>query len=419
MPPKPPAVHTSSLSIRILAIQAALRSGAWLGADRLRVYPRLIGGLLLLGIVGLCVTAHGDLDAWRRPLGVDFSGVWVAGREVLGGHPAAPYDNAAHAQAQVQAFGASGSYLPWSYPPFVLAIAAALAVLPYLAALAVWQGTTLALYLTAVVRAGQGVAPRRLVLLALAFPAVAINLLHGQNGFLSAGLLTFAITCLPRRPGAAGILMALACYKPQLALVLPVVLCLGWFVRAAGSALATLAAMIALTWIAFGPAVWQGFLQGLTFARQVILEQGGIEPYKLQSAFGAARVLGLPVAVAYGAQALTAAAALFVLLRLWRGPSDDRLELAGVLLAALMVSPYVVDYDLVLLGPALAAWVAFGGEHGFEPYEKTLLAIAWLMPLISRLAAAAIHVPLGFLVLLGLLGLLARRAAARSATLCQ
>lgn len=409
MTPRSPAPVNAGRSLRVTE---AVRSGAWLTAERLRVYPRLIGGLLLLGVIGLIATAHGDLDAWRRPLGVDFSGVWVAGREVLAGHPAAPYDNAAHAQAQVEAFGASGSYLPWSYPPFFLLLAAALASVPYLAALALWQAATLVLYLAAVVRAGRDLPPKSLPLPALAFPAVAINLLHGQNGFLSAGLLTWAAVWLPRRPLPAGVLMAFACYKPQLALVLPLVVLVGRFGRAGAAALLTLSVMVAATWALFGPKVWWGFFNGLTFARQVILEQGGIEPYKLQSAFGAARLLGLPVAAAYAAQALASGAALVVLIATWRGHTDGRLRLISLLLAALMVSPYVVDYDLVVLGPALAAWVALGVDRGFAPYEKSLLAAAWLMPLVSRLLGAGLHIPFGFLVLAGLLSLLARRAAA-------
>ena len=44
------------------------------------------------------------------------------------------------------------------------------------------------------------------LLLALAYPAVFINLGHGHNGFLTAALLGGALVLLDRRPLVAGIL---------------------------------------------------------------------------------------------------------------------------------------------------------------------------------------------------------------------
>ncbi len=48
------------------------------------------------------------------------------------------------------------------------------------------------------------------LLLALAFPAVLINVGHGQNGFLTAALLGGALVVLDRRPLFAGILFGLS-----------------------------------------------------------------------------------------------------------------------------------------------------------------------------------------------------------------
>jgi hypothetical protein len=47
------------------------------------------------------------------------------------------------------------------------------------------------------------------LLLALAFPAVLINIGHGQNGFLTAALMGGALVALPRQPVLAGILFGL------------------------------------------------------------------------------------------------------------------------------------------------------------------------------------------------------------------
>ena len=62
------------------------------------------------------------------------------------------------------------------------------------------------------------------LLLALAFPAVLINIGHGQNGFLTAALLGGALVVLDRRPLVAGILIGLLVYKPQFGLMIPLAL---------------------------------------------------------------------------------------------------------------------------------------------------------------------------------------------------
>ena len=50
--------------------------------------------------------------------------------------------------------------------------------------------------------------------LALAFPAVLVNIGHGQNGLLTAPLIGGALAVLDRRPIVAGILIGLLAYKP-------------------------------------------------------------------------------------------------------------------------------------------------------------------------------------------------------------
>ncbi|VVB43511.1 hypothetical protein RHAL1_00769 [Beijerinckiaceae bacterium RH AL1] len=395
---------------------AALREGGWLTPDRRRVYPRLLGAALALAVGALVATSHHGIDVWNRPLGTDFVGVWVAGGEVRAGHPALPYDNAAHAAAQAAAFGPAESFLPWPYPPFFLMVAGALAGLPYLAALAVWQGGTLALYLAAVFRAaGRAAARREIAIAALSFPAVAINLMHGQNGFLSAGLIGLGAALLPRRPVAGGALLGLLAYKPQLALAVPVALAAGRHWRALAGAAAAVAAMTAATIAAYGLAPWQAFVANLGFTRKIILEAGGLESYKMQSAFAAARLVGAPVPVAYATQAVASTLVIAGLAWLWHGRHDPRLKLAGLALAGLLVSPYALDYDIVLVGVALAAMLgAFRGKP-LPSYAASLMALGWLTPLLARPVAHVVPVPLGLLVSSALFGLVitaARRDAA-------
>jgi hypothetical protein len=84
---------------------------------------------------------------------------------------------------------------------------------------------------------------------------------------------------------------------------------------------------------------------------------------------------------------------------LWRRETSFRLKGAALLIGALLSSPYVLDYDFIVFGMALALLVAHGIARGFLPWEKTLIAFAWFAPLCARTLAQTILLPLGFLTL--------------------
>src|SRR5882672_2776699 len=71
-------------------------------------------------------------------IGRDFVAFWSAAGLALSGQPASAYDHAALQAAELHAIGAPVNFTAWFYPPFVQLLAAPLALLPYLAALALW-----------------------------------------------------------------------------------------------------------------------------------------------------------------------------------------------------------------------------------------------------------------------------------------
>lgn len=358
----------------------------------------------LMGLMLLLVTSHGVMDAMQRPLGTDFSQVWAAGVEVLDGHADAPFDPAIHAAEQRALFGAATPFYGWHYPPYFLAIAAALAMLPYLAALAVWQGATLTLYLASMLAImtrsppARSLGKREILLAACAFPAVFVNLTHGHNGFLTATLLAFGLLCLPRRPAFAGILLALLAYKPQFALIIPVALIAQGSWRTIGSGVVTLAVLTAVTVLAFGTRSWIAFGDSLAFTRTVVLEEGSTGWSKIQSTFAAARMLGASVEQAYALQSVVTLTVLITVAAVWRSGADDRLKAALLLVGTLLTTPYCLDYDFMILGPALAFAVCSGLENGFRPWEKSILAGVWMMPAFARVVATSTHVPIGLIM---------------------
>jgi len=418
-----------------------MRSGDWVTRERMRL---VACGLLIAfaaGIAYLFGTANGLNDAIGRPLGTDFSNVYAAGTLVLDGEPQAPFDPALQYAREQAIFGAATPFYGWHYPPFFQFVAAALALMPYKLALVVWQGATLALYLvalraivvdsesrthlpspipppeegggsrtTTVFNAWAGADPLWLIL-ALAFPAVFVNLGHGHNGFLTAALIGAALVNLDRRPLLAGLLLGLIAYKPQFGILFPLVLAATGRWRTFGAAAATVAALALITTLVFGASVWDAFLASMHFTRTVVLEAGETGWQKIQSVFSLVRMWGGPVALAYAVQSVVTLMLAAALVWLWRTQVDFSLKAAALIIASILATPYSLDYDMTVLAAAIAFLAVNGLRHGFAPYEKTALALLWIAPLVARSLAQAVLLPVGVLSMAAMLGLILHRAA--------
>jgi alpha-1,2-mannosyltransferase len=386
---------------------AAWRSGSFITLGRLRVYSILLLAAYAAAIVALLATADGIVDRAGRPLGTDFANIYAAGQLAREGKAALAYDFPAHHAAQKEISGrADIPYYGWHYPPAFLLLAAALATLPYLAALLLYQAATLVPYLLVVRRiAGRPEA----WLPALAFPAVFVNLTHGHNGFITAALLGGALVMLERRPLLAGVLMGCLAYKPQFGLLIPLVLAASGRWRTFAAATATVLAIAALTWAAFGGDVFAAFWQSLAMTRRVILE-GAPGFHKIQSVYAALRLLGVPEAVANAAQMLATLGAAVAVVALWRSAAAFELQAAGLLIATVIATPYALDYDLVVLAPAIAFLAAHGLRRGFAACEASMLAVLWLLPLAARPLAEATGASLTPIALIAALVLVLQRA---------
>ena len=388
---------------------SAIRSGDWVTASRIRSYAAIVLAIGVAMLIALALTGQGLNDFQGRPLGTDFSNVYAAGKWVLAGRPEAPFDPALQHEMEKRIFGAATPFYGWHYPPVFLGLAALLALLPYLFALVVWQAATFFAYLASI----RAILPRPEVWLpAIAFPAVVINVAHGHNGFLTAALFGGGLVLLQRRPAIAGMLLGLLCYKPQFGLLIPFALLAGGYWRAFAAAAATVIVVCALSWLAFGGGAWLAFRDSFEFTRTVVLEQGGTGFHKIQSVFAATRLWGAPPVAAYAAQAATIAIVALLLVALWRSSAAYALKAAALLTGALLATPYVLDYDLMLMAPALAFFAAYALERGFLSYERSVLVFGWFAPLVTRSVGEHIGVPIGLLALVLLFWLALRRAAA-------
>jgi Glycosyltransferase family 87 len=334
----------------------------------------------------------------------DFVNVWAAGRMVIAGHAVSVYDWPAHKLIEETAIGHPfNGYFGWHYPPTFLFVAAPLSLLPYAVAYAFWVFATFPAYLVAV-RAIIG--DRIGYLLAAAFPAVLSNFIVGQNGFLTAGLVGGALVLLERQPVWAGVLLGLLTYKPHLGLLFPIALIAGGYWRAFFTAAIVAALMAAASLIAFGADAWQAFVANIGHTSQAFLSEGWADFGKLQTAFGLTRTLGGSEALAWSVQVAVALIAAGAIAALWRSRAAYELKAAALGAGAMLATPYLYTYDLVVLAVPLAFLFRLGRERGFLAHELAGIGLACLLILIFPFVKA----PVGFAAVLVVAALIARRA---------
>jgi hypothetical protein len=399
------AAAGSSVSI------AWLRDAGWLGARRAVAYSKIIVVAFALIAGGWIYAGKGLVDPNGKPIGSDFVSFWAASSLALRGEPAAVYDLERHKAAEAEAMGGADiPYFAWFYPPVFLLIAAPLALVPYGWSLALWLAATGAAYAATLRRLlglGEWLWPT------LGFPAALVNIMHGQNAFLTTALFGGGILLLDARPILAGALFGVMAYKPQLAGLIPLALLASGRWAALLAAAATALALTAASFALFGGATYAAFFATTDLARRT-LEEGLVDWNKMQSLFAGVRLLGGALAIAYAAQALLALVAAGAVVVAWRGRAGTAAKGAVLAVAALLFSPFLLDYDLVLLAIPLAFLVAEGARHGFLPWEKASLALGWALPLIARPVAGITHLAVAPLVCGLILAMVLRRAEAAS-----
>lgn len=348
---------------------------AWLTPARCWLYGGTIAAMWLIVIGRGVFLFSGSHNASSTVFGEDFTSFWAASRLVLRGMAPLVYVPVVHRLAELPVI--RDSYEAFFYPPPYLLLCTPLSLLPFFAALVLFLSTTLAGF-TGVIAASL----RRpwAILAVLAFAPVAMNVIAGQNAFLTAGLIGLGLMLLDRRPTLAGAVLGLMVIKPHLALAIPIALIASRRWRVLATAAASSLGLVGVSYLVFGRALWVNFLAHGHAAR-VAMEQGLMGIAKLQSAFGAARMAGLSVQAAYVAQAVVAVIAVSVLLWAMRKPISAALERSLICLASMLMTPFILHYDMVALGLPLAWMLREWLDNGFPRWGKLVLVLTFLAPM--------------------------------------
>jgi hypothetical protein len=361
----------------------------------------------IVAAVGWIALSRNGLDPSGKPLGTDFLSFWAASKIALTGDAENVYVVGLHYAAQQAAFpGSEISYAAYFYPPVYLLVCLPLALLPYFASLVVWLTATGYLYWRVVRQFFRDAHGASMAL--LAFPAVLVNIGHGQNGFLTAALFGGAVLACEKRPILAGVLFGSLAFKPHLAILVPIALAARGAWKTFVAAALTAVGLVVLSVAVFGIESWKGFLAASPLAKAT-LEHELVGSAKMQSVFAAVRLLHGSLFAAYAIQAAVAVMACALLLLLARRSARPLTQGVALVSAALLATPFLLDYDLTLLAIPLAWLFSEGRRTGFLAWEKILLLAAFVLPLVSRLVADRLGLPLGPPVLAGIFLLILRR----------
>lgn len=300
-------------------------------------------------------------------INVDFANYWMAGQMTLSGGQQELFSFPvyfAHLQA---AFGADYPVHNWGYPPHFLLLLWPLGLLGYKVGLLMFLAVTFALFAWAVFVFRKAYAPRsdlRLLVLAL-FGYSLMMIYTTQNGFLTSALLLFGLAWMKQRPAAAGLAFALLTIKPQLGLLIPVLLLLDRNWRTLIWAGVFTVAVVGLSAALFGVQSWMAFVtETMGYQRYVMTEWSGIFLCMMRTAFAGARTLGFTADTAYLMQWPVSIVGAVLVFWAWRRQSDPLQRAFTLVCGTFVISPYAFNYDMGALS-AIAAMIV-----GSQPIKR-------------------------------------------------
>jgi Glycosyltransferase family 87 len=321
---------------------------------------------VMLGIVTIQGTPEAPVDI------IDFDIFYLVGQMFWDGNLSQAYDfKALHAE-QVARTGAT-DLMTWSYPPQFDLVVAVLGLLPQALSYLLFVSLSLVGYIHVMRRLAGGYSGAVLVAIA---PSLFIVARNGQNGLLTGALIGMFCLLFLQRRSLAGLPLGLMIIKPHLAVGISVLSLVTWSWKTMAVGAAVVAASVLAATMAFGPGIWQTFLDGAAQASAFMWE-GYFPAFYMTSVFAMLTTLGVSPDTAMAAQVAVALLAVAAIVVAWKA-GVTRKTLAGVaVLASVIISPYNYGYDLPILGIALALLFPVIDRSGATLEKALLFGLAW------------------------------------------
>lgn len=279
----------------------------------------------------------------------DFDAFTISGRLALEGKVEQAYSIDQLSEAQKRMIGRS-EFMPWTYPPQFTVVAMGLAIPPVGLAYCLFTGLTLALYVLVLSRIAGPVLPGVVIAMAMTF---ALLIRTGQNGFLTGALIGWFLLAFDKRKASAGVPLGLMIIKPHLAAGSALLALLGKRTAALAIAATVVVATALLSTAILGVGIWPAFINAVHEATALLA--GGHYPlFRMTSIYACVQSFGFDAGTALAVHAIGAVIAVLGIIGLWLKATNPRLVMAGTMVGSLFISPYNYDYDLSILGLAIA-----------------------------------------------------------------
>ena len=276
--------------------------------------------------------------------------------------------------------GTDSLFYPPVYPPQLAVLMAPFSQLPFGVAVTIWSIITVVLY-AAIVRAAYRSLGSRLNaslvgLAALAFPPFSAVVGYGQNTVLLLGACFLAWRALDRQqPFLAGAALGLMALKPQFGLPFAVITVAGREWRMLAGAVCSVLAQAGVVWLAMGPAAFTGFL---AIVPDIMRNTDALEAVSEHSHSIRAVTRLLPDAIGLPLWVMSVGAVSWIVAGAWRSAAPLHVRLGVAMLAAVLVSPHLIGYDVVLLALPLlwfGDWFVCRGRAASYWVAVTLLFV--------------------------------------------
>ena len=331
----------------------------------------------------------------------DFLQWWLGSRVALLQNAAAVYNDSTFSAARtlVTKSAPSISYFHYVYPPTMLLLCAPLARLPYVTAFFAWLAATISLYVLAL----YAIVPSVLSIVLTFVPLpVAKSIYEGQTSFLMAGLLSLSLLFMSRRPYLSGMCLGLLTYKPQFVLFFPLALVITGQWRVVAGATGSASLFAAATTIVFGPDAWIFFLHSSQGANPATFLPPNMDALN-QTVLGMMHAAGAGLVGAWIVHLAIALFATLLACRIWLQAVPHSLKAAAFSIGVLIVTPYMLAYDLTALSVPAIFLVADALAHGFLPGERLVLLGCCLVLFLC------FNFIVGPIALIAMMGLVVRR----------
>ncbi|WP_244108554.1 glycosyltransferase family 87 protein [Burkholderia anthina] len=339
---------------------------------------------LVMQIAALAIwgVKYYGLDDRTAPMvGIDFGIFWAAARVAIEHGASAVFSAAWMVPVEAQVRPVIG-YAPFPYPPTFLLAVLPFGTLKFAHAVALFTALGVGVYGATIAHLCRDIGTPRLWV-AAAFPGVALAIYAGQNSLLTAAAAGGALVLIESAPVRAGACLAFLAIKPQFGVLFPVALVCGrhWRMLFASGAFGV--AFLACSVAVFGVDAWSAFASYLPEFGRTALHHGDDHWAGMPTLFAMARMAGLPVVGAHALHLAVAIPAAISAAYLWAGHARFELRAAALVVASLLVQPYMMSYDLVWLGLPIALLLHDSQHDDLTAIDRAGIGLAWMTPVLA------------------------------------